>query len=60
MTDSPEKLKSENMKAKEKAKKEKGCDTCTIQGSNYCRECYNFELYDPKDKGLDAFVIPAV
>lgn len=43
------------MKAKEKAKKDKNCSGCTLQGSNYCRECYNFGLYNPKAKTLESF-----
>lgn len=45
------------MKAKEKAKKTfhaDGCaDCCT--GKKFCRECYDFGLFNPRVKGLEIF-----
>lgn len=43
------------MKAKEKAKV-KDCDTCRLHFSKFCRECYDFGLFTPKEVRLDLFV----
>jgi hypothetical protein len=43
------------VKAKEKAKREKNCEGCTLQGSAYCRECYDFGLYHPRAKTLEVW-----
>lgn len=37
-------------------KKKTRCDSCRLQGSRYCRECYDFGLWTPKEVCLDAFV----
>jgi len=33
------------MKAKEQAKRQQKCDTCSLISSPYCRECYGFDKY---------------
>lgn len=42
------------MIAKDKAKL-KSCERCRLFKSPYCRECYDFGLWAPKIKELEAY-----